>query len=73
MIDTDGSYLAKNHQQLQVARVNEASLGLPPIPPNGWRPLSENNFKQIVNEMLRMMPGNLKYTFIKVHMHDLLN
>ena len=44
VIDVDGSYLARKHQQLQVDGVNVAPLGVPPIPPSGWNAVSESNF-----------------------------
>ena len=64
VIDIDGSYLARKHQQLQESGVNVAPLGLPPIPPSGWTAVTENNFKQIVKKMPRMMPGNSSSTHL---------
>ena len=36
VVDVDGSYLARKYQQLQMAGVNVAPLGLPPIPTPNW-------------------------------------
>ena len=60
VMDVDGSYLARKHQQLQVDGVNVAPLGVPPIPPSGWNAVSETNFKEAVEKMPKMMSGNKK-------------
>ena len=57
MIDVDGSYLARKHQQLLTAGVNVAPLELPPVPPTGWKAVAEANFKEVGEEMPRMMSG----------------
>ena len=51
VIDVDGSYLVRKHQQLQVDGVNVAPLGIPPVPPSGWDALSETNFKEAIGKM----------------------
>ena len=58
VIDVDGSYLARKHQQLQVDGVNVAPLGIPPVPPSGWDALSETNFKEAIGKMPKMTSGN---------------
>ena len=63
VIDVDGSYVARKHQQLQADGVNVAPLGVPPIPPSGWNAVSETNFKDAVEKMPKMMSGNNKKTF----------
>ena len=60
VIDVDGSYVARKHQQLQADGVNVAPLGVPPIPPSGWNAVSETNFKDAVEKMPKMMSGNNK-------------
>ena len=69
VIDVDGSYLARKHQQLQVDGVNVAPLGVPPIPPSGWNAVSETNFKEAVEKMPKMMSGNKK-TLFYVHIQS---
>ena len=55
VVDVDGSYLARKHQQLLMAGVNVGPLKLPPVPPTGWKAVDEINFKEVVEEMPRMM------------------
>lgn len=64
VVDVDGSYLAQKHHHLQMAGVNVAPLGLPPLPPTGWKAVTETNFREAVEEMPRMMSGNA-LTFTK--------
>ena len=54
VVDVDGSYRARKHQQLLVAGVNVAPLGLPPVPPTGWTAVNETNFREHVEEMPKM-------------------
>ena len=57
VVDMDGSYLARKHQQLLVAGVKVAPFGLPPLPPIGWTAVNETNFKEHVEEMPKMTSG----------------
>ena len=57
MIDIDGSYLARKHQELQKTGVNVAPLGHPSIPPSGWDAVKGENFKFAVEKMPRVTSG----------------
>ena len=58
VVDIDGYYYAQKQQWLQRTGVNVASLGLPPISPTGWKAVTETNFKEVVEEMPRMLSAN---------------
>ena len=47
-----------------------APLGFPPIPPTGWKAVTETNFRKAVEEMPRMMSGNFCMQSEKKKLHD---
>ena len=44
VIDVDGSYLVRKHEQLRQAGVNVAPLGPPSLPLSGWITINEANY-----------------------------
>lgn len=57
VIDVDGSYLSRKHQQLQSEGVNVARLGIPAVPLLGWQSCNENNYHIVAQSMPKVMPG----------------
>ena len=45
VVDVDGSYLVRKHEQLRWAGVNVAPLGPPSLPLSGWITMKEGNYK----------------------------
>ena len=54
VVDVDGSYLVRKHEQLRQAGVNVAPLGLPL---SGWITINEANYKDESQKIPRMLPG----------------
>lgn len=57
VIDVDGSYLQRKHQQLTQRGEKLAPLGLPPCPPFGWKTVSERNYCDISKEIPKVTQG----------------
>lgn len=55
------------HENTNGWRELVAPLGLPPIPPTGWKAVTETNFKEVSEEMPRMMSGNTSIHFLYFH------
>ena len=59
VIDVDGSYLVRKHEQLHArqAAVNVPPLGPPPLPLSGWITINEANYKDESPKIPRVLPG----------------
>ena len=59
VVDVDGSYLSRKHQQLLAAGVSVVPLGPPTLPPSGWSwiTMGEANYAEVARKMTRMLPG----------------
>lgn len=57
VVDVDGSYLVRKHEQLRQAGVNVAPLGPPSLPLSGWITINEANYKDESQKIPRMLPG----------------
>ena len=59
VVDVDGSYLVRKHEQLRQAGVNVAPLGPPSLPLSGWITITINkaNCKDKSQKIPRVLPG----------------
>ena len=57
MIDVDGSYLVREHEQLRQAGVNVAPLGPPSVPLSSWITINGSNYKDESSKIPRVLPG----------------
>lgn len=78
MIDVDGSYLPRKHEQLKQAGVQVAPLSPPPIPPGGWEAVTEDNHRDMAEKIPTVLPGRipssqssptLPHTHVHAHTH----
>ena len=69
VIDVDGSYLYRKHQQLQASDVNVAALDVPPPPLTCWESVSECNVNLLADKIPRVTRGiHLFYACINVYL-----
>ena len=57
VVDVDGSYLVRKHEQLRRAGVTVAPLGPPSLPLSGWITIKESNYKDESLKIPRVLPG----------------
>jgi hypothetical protein len=63
VIDVDGSYLYRKHQQMKQQSRNVAPLGLPPPPVSGWELVCEDNHRDISSRIPKVTQGTV-YTYL---------
>ena len=68
VIDVDGSYLPRKHEQLKQAGVQLAPLSPPPIPPGGWEVVTKDNHRDMAKKMPVVLLGRLPSS-LPPHMH----
>ena len=57
MVDVDGSYLYRKHQQLLSKGESVAPLSLPDIPLSGWEVVNEQNYTTMAKKIPCVTPG----------------
>jgi hypothetical protein len=63
VIDVDGSYLYRKHQQMKQQSRNVAPLGLPPPPVSGWELVCEDNHRDISSRIPKVTQGKFHITY----------
>ena len=59
VVDIDGSYLSRKYQRLQEAGHQVPPIGIPPVPPMGWRKVTENNYESL--NLPKLSSGTVKF------------